>query len=95
MGIKGIEVEIYERQLGVDLSADKGVIILEVAADSPADKAGLKFGDVITKIDNEDIEDMSQLKKALYDYKQGDKATLQIYRNGNEETIEIEFSQVK
>lgn len=95
MGIKGIEVEIYERQLGVDLSVDEGVIILEVEADSPADEAGLKFGDVITKIDDEEIEDMSQLKKALYNYEQGDKATLQIYRNGREQTVEIEFSQVR
>lgn len=95
MGITGVDVELYERQLGVDLSADKGAIIIEVAANSPADKAGLIAGDVITKIDDTEIDGMSQLKKTLYNYKKGDKAKLSILRNGNEKNINIEFSQVK
>lgn len=95
VGITGIEVEIYERQLGVDISADKGVVILEVVIDSPAYKAGLRSGDVITKIDDKSVENMSQLKKALYNYKQGDKAQLTIIRNGTEDILEIEFTQVK
>lgn len=95
LGIKGIEVEIYERQLGIDISADKGVIILEVAQGTPAYNAGLRVGDVITKIDNNSVESMSQLKKALYNYKQGDKAQLTIIRNGVEDTLEIVFTQVK
>ena len=95
MGITGVEVELYERRLGIDLSADEGVVILEVVQNSPAHKAGLRNGDVITKIDNKSIENMSQLKKALYNYKQGDKAKLTIIRNGTEEILEIEFTQVR
>jgi len=95
LGIKGIEVEIYERQLGVDINADKGVIVLEVVQGTPAFKAGLNIGDVITKIDDNSVENMSQLKKALYNYKQGDKAQLTIIRNGAESTLEVEFDQVK
>lgn len=94
LGIKGMEVEIYERQLGIDISADKGVIVLEVAKGTPAYNAGLRVSDVITKIDNNSIENMSQLKKNLYNYKQGDKAVLTILRNGEEETLEVVFTQV-
>ncbi|MBZ2174695.1 trypsin-like peptidase domain-containing protein [Schnuerera sp. xch1] len=95
MGITGVEVELYERQLGIDLAADKGVVIIETAQDSPASNANLKNGDVITKIDDQDIENMNQLKKSLYKYKKGDKAKLTIIRNGNEEKVEIEFNKLK
>lgn len=95
LGITGIDVEIYERQLGVDISADEGVVILEVVVDSPAYKAGLRSGDVLTKIDDYSVESMTQLKKALYNYKQGDRGQLTIVRNGVEEILEIEFTQVR
>ncbi|NLX62818.1 MAG: PDZ domain-containing protein [Tissierellia bacterium] len=95
VGITGVEVELYERRLGVDISADQGVVVLEVVQNSPAYNAGLRVGDVIAKIDDKDIENMSQLKKALYSYKQGDKAKLTIIRNGTEEILEIEFTQVR
>ena len=69
LGVGGYEVEEYERALGVDLSIDKGVIIVEVYPDSPADRAGLRSGDIIVKIDNQEVESMNQLKKILYKYK--------------------------
>jgi len=47
MGIVGVEVEVYEKRLGINLSADEGVIILEIAPDSPALQAGIKAGDVL------------------------------------------------
>lgn len=95
LGITGIEIERYERQMGVELSVDKGVIILEIAPNSSADKAGLRPGDVIIKMDNQEIESMSQLSKMLYKYKKGDKANLIIVRNGKEIAVEVVFNQVK
>lgn len=95
LGIRGYEIEEYERSLGVDLSVDKGVIILEIYPDTPADKADLRPGDIIRKIDNQEVESMSQLKKILYKYKKGDKAVLTVIRNGKEIPIEIKFTNVK
>ena len=95
VGITGVEVELYERRLGVELSVDEGVIILEVVPNSPADKADLRAGDVIRKIDDQEIKNMNQLKKSLYRYKKGDRATLTIVRNGQEEQLEIEFSELR
>lgn len=95
IGIKGVEVELYERQLGIDLSTDDGVIVIEVSPNSPASSAGLMSGDVIEKIDDKKIENMNQLKKALYKYNKGDSATLSIIRNGSKKEIEIKFSELK
>ncbi|MBZ2175671.1 trypsin-like peptidase domain-containing protein [Schnuerera sp. xch1] len=96
MGIAGTEVEIYERQLGVDLeSVDSGIIVLEISSGSPADKAGLRSGDVITEIDNRDVDSMNQLKRILYNYKQGDEVTINIVRNGEQLSIDIVFTEVQ
>ncbi|WP_025642180.1 serine protease HtrA [Schnuerera ultunensis] len=95
LGITGIEIERYERQMGVELSVDKGVIVLEVAPNTPADKTGLRPGDIIAKMDNQEIESMSQLGKILYKYKKGDKANLTVIRNGKEISVEVTFTQLK
>ena len=95
IGITAVEVELYERQFGIDLQANNGVIVLGVTPDSPASKAQLQIGDIITKIDSQDIENMNNLKKALYKYKKRDKAKLNIIRNGKEMEVEIEFSELR
>ena len=75
MGIKGLGLKEYESLLGVDLSPEGGVIILEVEGGSPAAQAGLQNGDVITKIGDVEVNDMTQLKNTLYNYNQGIRQT--------------------
>ena len=95
MGITGVSVEEYESRLGVKLSADKGVVIIEVQGDSPAGKAGIQSGDIITKIGDTEVSSMSQLKKALYKYKKDEIANISITRNAEVKNIEIEFTAVR
>ena len=95
MGILSQEIEEYERQYGVELNADNGVILVHVEENSPAYKAGLRMADIITKIDNQEIESPSQLKKVLYKYKKGDKAKITIIRNGKEMLIDMVFTAVR
>ena len=95
IGITAVEVELYERQFGIDLQVDNGVIVLGIVPDSPASKAQLQIGDIITKIDGQDIENKNKLKKVLYNYKKGDKAKLSIIRSGKEMEVEIEFNELK
>jgi len=93
MGIYGVEVELYERQYGVDTGIDTGIIIMEVVSGSPADRAGIKSGDILVKIDNQSVENLNHLKRILYSYKVGDRAKLTILRNGEYKTIDIVFSE--
>lgn len=86
---------MYERQFGIDLQADSGVIVLGVTPDSPASKAQLQIGDIITKVDGQDIENKNKLKKVLYNYKKGDEAKLSIIRSGKEMEVEIEFNELR
>lgn len=87
VGITGVDVETYETALGVDVAAEYGVVIVETTNNSPATEAGLKTGDVITAIDGDKIESMSDLKRNLYEYKDNDKAEITIMRNGQEQKV--------
>lgn len=95
MGITGVSVEEYEARLGVKLSADRGIVIIEVQPDSAAEKAGILSGDIITQIDNKVLLNMRQLRNSLFSYKQGDKASLMIKRNNEDIKLEITFTNLK
>lgn len=94
MGISGMSVEEYEGRVGIKLPIETGLVIIQVEKGSPADTAGLYNGDIITELDGIQIDGMSQIKKALYKYKQGDKANISIIRNGNESKLEIVFTEL-
>ena len=68
----------------------KGVFVCSVDPDSAADKAGLKLGDVITKMDDKDIASYEDLVAAKKSYSAGDTVTLTVYREGK--TIEVELT---
>jgi S1-C subfamily serine protease len=93
VGIKGVDVTTYEKSLGVDVSAEYGVVVIEAIKDSPAIQAGLEMGDVITAIDGNKIETMADLKRQLYQYKENDVVKVTINRGGDENTIDMKLKQ--
>ena len=93
LGIQGIAVEKYEQALGIELKAEKGVYVAEVITNTPAYRSGLRSGDVITKIGQKEVKTMNELKKELYKYKTGDKAKLDIIRNGEALELEVIFEE--
>jgi serine protease Do len=63
-----------------NLSVDTGALIVSVTSGSPADKAGLRAGDVITKMDNEDISTAAELVSAISSHQIGDQVEIVYYR---------------
>jgi len=66
----------------------KGVLVTSVMDDSPAAKAGLKAGDVITAIDGEKVDDAGDLAQGINKKKDGE-VTLTVIRNKNQRTINV------
>lgn len=95
LGITGVSLEEYEARLGIDLEPEGGVVVIEVQPGSTAQEAGILPGDVITRIDDREISNMGQLRRALYKYGEGDRAELDIVRNGEKETLLPEFRDTK
>lgn len=91
MGIKGVDVALFEKSLGTDLSTDKGIYVVEVTSQSPAAKADLRTGDIIIGLEEKEIDTMSQLVRQLYRYRPGDTVDLKVIRNGSEKELKVKL----
>ena len=72
----------------------QGVLVTSVAEDSPAAKAGIKAGDVITAIDGEKVAGAGDVARGINKKKEGD-VTLTVIRKGNQRTITVTPNVVK
>ena len=68
-----------------------GAFVYSVNKGGAGEKAGLKMGDVITKVDSTDITSMEDLTAAKKGHKAGDTATVTYYRDGQTQTTELTF----
>jgi membrane-associated protease RseP (regulator of RpoE activity) len=71
------------------VQSSDGPTIASVIADSPAEKAGLKRGDVIKSIDGTSVSDVRAIRDALKDKKPGDTVTISITRDGNAQDVTV------
>lgn len=63
------------------IEEDEGVLVVNVMEDSPAEKAGFKSGDVITKVGKRIVEDSRELRKAISRYDPDEKVEIEYVRN--------------
>jgi len=70
---------------------DSGVLVADVLADSNAEKAGVRVGDIIKYVDTEEVNSILNLKKIIFSKNVGDKVLLKISRNDKEMYINVEL----
>ena len=78
-------------QYSIDI--DQGVFVYSVVKGGAGDKAGLRLGDVITKMGDATLTSRQDLSAALKSYRAGDTATLTVFRDGSYITTDITFDQ--
>ena len=66
---------------------DAGVLVASVEDNSPADKAGLRVGDIVVAVEGKDIDSTWDLRSALRDKKDGDTARIEVLRGRNRQTL--------
>ena len=100
LGVQMIDLEqvpetYQENTLGLfDKQIGKGIYVKDVSKGSPAQKAGLKSGDVIIKFKGKDVANSSQLKEILYkETKIGDKTTMTVIRDGKNKNLDMTIGQ--
>lgn len=76
-----------------NLSVTTGVVVMEVPAGGPADDAGIKAGDVITKVGDYELNAQTTFSEALFNYKPGDKIDVVIDRSGKTMTVSITLGE--
>ena len=86
----GISTMPLTKQLGdyFGIADGKGVLVTAVGDDSPAAKAGIRAGDVITAIDGEKVEASGDISRAINQKKDGD-VTLTVIRNKSQQTFRV------
>lgn len=75
--------------LDEELDVKRGIYVAQISLDSPTTKEDLRVGDIITKIDNLELNKMCDLRCYIYTKKPGDEVTLTVLRNNKEENIKI------
>ncbi len=74
--------------LGVELeNTDKGTVVRSVVAGSPAEKAGLKADDILTKIGDTTVTDAQSASAAVQTHKVGDEISIDVTRDGKTVTV--------
>lgn len=86
---------LYRSGIMVKDDIKAGVVVVEIAKDSGASKSDLQKGDVVTKINNEKVDNMAYLRYELYKYNVGDKITITYLRDGKEKTTTIQLTEYK
>jgi serine protease Do/serine protease DegQ len=87
IGIQDVSPELRE---AFDLdNGESGVLITHVSPNSPAEKAGLKAGDIIIAVDGEPTRSTGQLRSQIGMRSVGDKVKLTIIRDGKQKTIKV------
>jgi putative serine protease PepD len=93
--VQGKQVQVG--YLGVNMappaSGQDGALVQEVVPGSPADKAGLRAGDLVVGIDGQSVADYGELGARIRGHKPGDKVALKVVRGGNETTITATLTQ--
>ena len=92
IGIYAYDKEVIQ-YLNENLKFDYGIYVVSVKPEGAAYGKGLLVGDIITKIDNVELNKMSDLRKYIYTKNVGDRVMLMINRNGRNFGIEIELGK--
>jgi len=93
----GMQLEGLNEQLGefFGVKGGGGLLVKSVSKGSAAERAGIKAGDVVVRIDNEKITDRSDLRRILRAHQKGGKVTLGIIRDKHEQSVPLDIPERK
>ncbi len=90
-GMLGVSIQNVTRELAEQfhIAGSKGALISQVNKDSPAEKAGLRVGDVIVRFNGRAVNDTGQLRNFVAATAPGSTASIVAIRNGKEQTFTV------
>lgn len=90
IALQGIP-EGYRSRLKIKSNLKNGIYIAFVSRNGSAANAGIKSGDVITKVDGKKVEDVASLHSILYSHKVGDTVNVTVNRNGKDVDMKVKL----
>ncbi len=94
-GYLGVNIQSFTPEMAESMGVKNagGAIVDETMPGTPAAEAGLKAGDVITKLNGKDVKDAADLTLRVGSFKPNDKVELTYLRNGEEKTAQVDSLQ--
>ncbi len=92
----GVAYKMISKQAALLNEVPAGAYVQEVAAGSPAEKAGIKTGDIVTEIDGKKLSDQgadTSLATIVNTKKIGDTISLKIYRDNKDQTVQVKLEK--
>jgi len=95
-GYMGVNLDDMNEQMGEYFGVEdgKGALVTEVVEDSPADKAGLKAGDVIVRLGEKEIDSTTALHKAVAKTEPEQQMAVKVMRQGKSKDLSITLGEV-
>jgi len=93
-GYLGVSIGNLNTELRKLYKNAEGAMVIEVRPDSPAEKAGLQRGDLITQIDQKSIDSASALKNSIGKYKPGSTVAVTFERDKKLQTVKIKLGDL-
>jgi serine protease Do len=90
-GWLGVHIQSVDKTLAESLNLEKeeGALVSSVEPDSPADRSGLKVGDVILNFNGEDVEDARVLPRMVANTDDGDRVNVSVWRDGKRKSLDV------
>ena len=70
-----------------------GVMVSHIEEGSPAAKAGIKIGDIVTRLDGKDLESSWDVRSRVRGYKDGEQVPLEVWRGGKAQTLNVTIAE--
>ncbi|MBI1272676.1 MAG: Do family serine endopeptidase [Alphaproteobacteria bacterium] len=96
-GWLGVKIQTVTDDIASSLGLDKarGALVSEVTPGGPAEKAGLKSGDVITGFDGKDVDEMRRLPRMVAETPVDKKVDIDLWRDGKKRTLGLKLGELK
>ena len=79
---------------GLKVSADEGILIAKVVPGSPAEKAGLKAGDILSRINGKNVTDAGVVQQQVATQSVGDSIQLDVIRNQKRQQVSAKLDNI-
>ncbi len=91
LGVNGVDLSSISMfwRIREGIEDEEGFMVTRVSLGGPAQKSGIRSGDIIVKLDETDVTSMKAFRQTLYAKQVGDTITLTIRRDGKEQAIEV------
>ena len=95
-GWLGVTVQALNKELADSFGLDgtHGALVNEVTEDSPADKAGLKRGDIIIEYDGKQVDELNDLPRLVAATPVDETVKVKIFRDGKERTVKVKIGRL-